>query len=47
LRACVCPACVQINNTEKLKKMSKKQLRQVKRTRVNEHGVVEFVGAYS
>ena len=42
-------ACVdgQIRNPEKLKKMNKKQLRQVKRTRVNEHGVVEFVGAYS
>jgi len=36
-----------INNPEKLKKMNKKQLRHVKRTRVNEHGVVEFVGAYS
>jgi hypothetical protein len=37
---------LQIKNPEKLKKMSKKQLRHVKRTRVNEHGVVEFVGAY-
>jgi len=31
----------------KLKKMNKKQLRQVKRVRVNEHGVPEFVPMYS
>jgi hypothetical protein len=37
---------VQLKNPEKMKKMSKKQLRQVKRTRVNDHGVVELVGAY-
>lgn len=33
-------------NPEKLKQMSKKQLRQIKRTRVNKDGVVELVGAY-
>lgn len=36
----------QIKNPEKLKRMSKKQLRHVKKTRVNEKGVLEFVGAY-
>ena len=37
-----------LTNDRKIKKMSKKQLRQVKRMRMNPHlGVVEFVGAYS
>lgn len=35
-----------INRTDKLKKMSKKQLRQIKKTRVNKDGQIEFVGAY-
>jgi hypothetical protein len=38
---------VQISDPTKLKKMSKKQLRQVKRTRVNADGVTELVPAYS
>ena len=37
-----------LTNDRKIKNMSKKQLRQVKRMRMNAHlGVVEFVGAYS
>ncbi len=35
-----------ISDPNKLKRMSKKQLRMVKKTRVNAQGVVEFVGAY-
>ena len=42
------PLPFQISDPTKLKKMSKKQLRSIKRTRLNpETGVVEFVGAYS
>lgn len=40
-------AQVQVLDPAKLKKMNKKQLRGVKKTRVNaQTGVVEFVGAY-
>lgn len=35
-----------LKDPSKLKKMSKKQLRQIRKTRVNKDGVVEFVGAY-
>lgn len=35
-----------ISNPDKVKKMSKKQLRAVKRMRVNERGVVEFVSPW-
>jgi hypothetical protein len=35
-----------INKTHKLKTMNKKQLRQIKKTRMNKNGVVELVGAY-
>ena len=36
-----------ISNPEKLKRMTKKQLRQVKKTRVNKDGVTELVPAYA
>lgn len=36
-----------ISDPTKLKKMSKKQLRQVKKTRVNKDGVTELVPAYA
>ena len=35
-----------ITKTHKLKTMNKKQLRQIKKTRMSKHGVVELVGAY-
>jgi rRNA-processing protein CGR1 len=39
-------ASYQTINTEKLKGMSKKQLRQVKKTSMNKNGQVELVGLY-
>jgi len=36
-----------ISNPDKLKRMTKKQLRQVKKTRVNKDGVTELVPAYA
>jgi hypothetical protein len=38
---------LQLSDPTKLKKMSKKQLRQVKRVRVNDEGVRELVPAYA
>ena len=38
---------VQISDPTTMKRMNKKQLRQVKRMRVNEAGVPEFANAYS
>ena len=35
-----------ITKTHKLKGMSKKQLRQIKKTRMNKNGVIEYVGLY-
>jgi hypothetical protein len=37
----------QISDPNKLKKMNKKQLRLVKRTRINKDGVMELVPAYA
>ncbi len=37
----------QIRDTNKLKKMSKKQLKQIKKTRVDKNGNVEYVSAYA
>jgi hypothetical protein len=36
-----------MSDPAKLKKMSKKQLRGVKRVRINDEGVPEFAAAYS
>lgn len=41
------PVMLQITDPTKLKKMTKKQLRQIKRTRVNADGVTELVPAYA
>ena len=38
---------VQVIDGQRMKKMSKKQLRSIKRTRLNKDGVVEYVPAYS
>lgn len=38
---------VQISRTHRIKGMSKKQLRNIKKTIVNKHGVVEYVPIYS
>ena len=40
-------APLQISDPTKLKRMSKKQLRTIKRTRVNAQGITEVVGAYA
>ncbi|RLN71019.1 hypothetical protein BBJ28_00013991 [Nothophytophthora sp. Chile5] len=40
-------AAVQISRTHRLKTMSKKQLRNIKKTIVNKQGVVEYVPVYS
>ncbi|KDO24370.1 hypothetical protein SPRG_10448 [Saprolegnia parasitica CBS 223.65] len=37
----------QISKTHKLKTMSKKQLRQIRKTRMNKNGVVEYVPIYT
>lgn len=37
----------QIKNVGKLKKMSKKQLKQIKKTRIDKNGNVEYVDAYA
>lgn len=37
----------QISDPNKLKKMNKKQLRLVKRTRINKDGIMELVPAYA
>lgn len=37
---------IQVKNTSILKTMSKKQLRQIKKTQVTKHGEVELVGAF-
>lgn len=36
-----------VTDPEKLKSMSKKQLRMIKKTRVTERGTIEFVSPYS
>jgi len=38
---------VQVIDGQRMKKMNKKQLRNIKRTRLNKDGVVEYVPAYS
>lgn len=38
---------VKIKNVGKLKKMSKKQLKQIKKTRIDKNGNVEYVDAYA
>jgi len=39
-------AQIQVINPEKLKRMNKKQLSQIKRTKMNTAGNLEYVGAY-
>ena len=43
------PTCplLQVSDPEKLKNMSKKQLRMIKKTRVTDRGTIEFVSPYS
>lgn len=38
---------LQIKDANKIKKMSKKQLRLIKKTRINKQGVLEYVNLYS
>ena len=42
-----CRSDTQIRDANKLKKMSKKQLKQIKKTRIDKNGNVEYVNAYA